>query len=202
MKKKLHEGRLEDLINQKDLAAFEQAASRIMDDLTSDGFEEDDVRDYLIKKIYSSEEKHAGDIAGYEAERDSELSADQAAMYKEEEYIYENAGVSRLNPNNKMKKGLINEAFRLQQLAGIAPVNEIFDTDNDQYMGKYADAYSRISVSNEGEYSANDPSDEEAVKLADALTALYDEHGENGVDAWQAGAIDIEDFMNESAPGL
>lgn len=101
-----------------------------------------------------------------------------------------------------MKKGLIKEAFRLQQIAGIAPVNEIFDTDNDQYMGKYADAYSRISVSNDGEYSANDPSDEEAVKLAGALTALYDEHGENGVDAWQSGAIDIEDYMNESASGL
>lgn len=95
-----------------------------------------------------------------------------------------------------MKKGLIKEAFRLQQIAGIAPVNEIFDTDNDQYLGKYSDAYSRITVSNDGEYTAKDPSDEEAVRLADALTALYDEHGENGIDAWQAGAIDIEDFMD------
>lgn len=101
-----------------------------------------------------------------------------------------------------MKKQLIKEAFRLQQLAGIAPVNEIFDTDNDQYMGKYADAYERISVSDDGEYTANDPSDEKAVKLADALTALYDEHGENGVDAWQSGAIDIEDYMESTAEGL
>ena len=28
-----------------------------------------------------------------------------------------------------MKKGLINEAFRLQQLAGLAPINEIFEEE-------------------------------------------------------------------------
>jgi hypothetical protein len=99
---------------------------------------------------------------------------------------------------NKMKKGLINEAFRLQQLAGIRPVNEMFGSDNDQYSDKYSDVYSRVDVSDDGVYSAKDPSDKEAVRLADALTALYDEHGENGIDSWQSGAIDIEDFMNES----
>lgn len=140
MARKLNEGRLEDLINQKDLAAFEQAASNIMDDLTSDGFEEDDVRDYLIKRIYSSVEKHAGDIADYEAQRDSELSADQAAMYKEGKYIYENAGVSR--------KGLINEAKRLQELAGIGGSIDRNDLENVEFSGidhadypDYADAY-------------------------------------------------------------
>ena len=29
-----------------------------------------------------------------------------------------------------MKKGLINEAFRLQQIAGLRPVNEMFGNDN------------------------------------------------------------------------
>ena len=101
-----------------------------------------------------------------------------------------------------MKKQLIKEAFRLQQIAGLRPVNELFDTDNDQYSGKYSDAYSRVKVSEWGDYSAKDPSDKEAVRLAYALTSLFDEHGENGIDAWQSGAIDIEDYMESTAEGL
>ena len=101
-----------------------------------------------------------------------------------------------------MKKRLIKEAFRLQQIAGIKPINEMFGSDNDQYLGKYSDIYSRVKVSEWGDYSAKDPSDKEAVRLADALTALYDEHGENGVDAWQSGAIDIEDYMDNVEEGF
>lgn len=35
-----------------------------------------------------------------------------------------------------MKKGLINEAFRLQQLAGIAPINEIGEADTSGHTKK------------------------------------------------------------------
>lgn len=180
---------------------------------------------------------------------------------------------------NKMKKRLIREAFRLQQLAGIAPINEInsssveqvydsaikdaienfaeenyeegtiesvadvvslMQTDsvlandvfqraliyvqeklgnvnkedfkiwfsdvaapvselNEGQIGDFddfADIYrDRVSVTDEGEYYAQDSSDREAVELADALTALYDEHGENGVDLWLSGELEIKDFM-------
>jgi hypothetical protein len=170
MKKKINENRLENLINQKDLAAFEQAASNILDDLTSDGFEEDDVRDYLIKRIYSSEEKHAGDIAGYEAERGSELSADQAAMYKEEEYIYENAGVSR--------KGLIKEAVRLQEIAGIATQgidpkdvhNVTFDDVHHWDRPDYSDAFIDYAEHSDGSPYTQDELD----MLNDDSDLVYD----------------------------
>jgi hypothetical protein len=172
MARTLNENRLENLINQKDLAAFEQAASNIMDDLTSDGFEEDDVRDYLIKKIYSSEEKHAGDIAGYETERGSELSADQAAMYKEDEYIYENAGVSP-------KGRLITEAFRLQELAGIgnsAPIHpkdvtnySFQDVDHNDYPD-YSDAFIDYAEHEDG----TPYTEEELDRLNDDSDLVYD----------------------------
>ncbi len=172
MARTLNEGRLEDLIDQKDLAAFEQAASRIMDDLTSDGFEEDDVRDYLIKRIYSSEEQHAGGIADYEARKGSELASHQADMYQEGEYIYENAGVSP-------KSRLITEAFRLQELAGInnsAPIdpkdvtNVSFQNIDHADYPDYSDAFIDYAEHEDG----TPYTDEELDSLNDDSSLVYD----------------------------
>jgi hypothetical protein len=46
-----------------------------------------------------------------------------------------------------MKKGFINEAFRLQQLAGIAPINEISDSNTLNTLGAYEDENGKTVVS-------------------------------------------------------
>lgn len=43
--------RLEGLINRQDLAAMQTAVQNIFDDLTDDGFEAEDVAEYLMDKI-------------------------------------------------------------------------------------------------------------------------------------------------------
>jgi len=139
------DNRMESIVDQKDLHAFRQAASAIMDDLIKDGFEDNDIIEFLNKHIYSSEAENAKGIDDYEERQGSEMASHDASLYeattKKRKYIYDNAGVSQ--------KGLIKEAIRLKEMAGIASQgidprdvhNVTFDDVHHWDRPDYSDAY-------------------------------------------------------------
>lgn len=139
------DNRMESLVDQKHLHAFRAAASAIMDDLIKDGFEDTDIIEFLNKHIYSSEAQNAKGIDDYEKRQDSEMASHDASLYetvkKNRKYIYENAGVSQ--------KGLIKEAIRLKEIAGIDSQgidprdvhNVTFDDVHHWDRPDYSDAY-------------------------------------------------------------
>jgi hypothetical protein len=86
-----------------------------------------------------------------------------------------------------MKKGLINEAFRLQQLAGIAPINEIDEADASGHTKKVIFSFFDSDVENTARKFQKLGFDIELDRREEG------DEGEDDIETYYAG-LDLTDF--------